>query len=92
MKPTKTLRKYWHDAYYALASDRAVTFAMLCRDVAHEIDLAHADHGWSEKVRLRLHLSLCQACKNYFDVSVALKEAAEQMRQASFVPIDVDRE
>lgn len=73
------LRHYWHEIYYFFASEKAIEFAMHCKDVAEKIDLQGPTASWTQDFRLRLHLSLCQACKNYFDISVALKQAVREL-------------
>ncbi len=69
------IRHYWHDFYYDAASPKAIQFAMRCQHVAEIIDLAPKNMKLMDRFRFRLHLSLCQACANYYDISRALKKA-----------------
>jgi len=74
MKLAKKLRRYWHDVYFAIAPASGVEFAMKCRDVAHVIDLGENPSDLTQKLRFHLHLSVCQACTNYFRFSAFLKK------------------
>jgi hypothetical protein len=65
----KRFRQVWHDIFYAKPSEKRVEFAMRCKDVIHHIDHGVSHMGWKHWFRLKLHLSLCQVCKNYFDFS-----------------------
>lgn len=72
------LRKLWHDAYYALAPQSAQNFAMRCRDVAAQVDFPESVDSPLKKWRHSLHMSLCEACRNYEGYSRWLtKEAAQ---------------
>lgn len=48
---------------------------MKCKDVAEIVDLGSSQLSWAGKFRLRLHLSLCQACENYYETTLVLKKA-----------------
>lgn len=69
MSLSKLIRKIWHDIYYSMVSKDGVEFAMRCKDVAHQVDLKASDLDWKGKFRFYLHLSLCQACHNYYVLS-----------------------
>ncbi len=86
MKVTQKARQYWHDLYYSLAGDRGVAFAMTCKEVTSKIDLTD-----KRNFRFWLHLSLCQACKNYLKLTQALRKGAQSFSKNSKKPIDVNR-
>ena len=90
MKVNRKLRQLWHDIYYKLASQKGVEFAMKCKDAAEIVDLGSAPLSWSARLRLRLHLSLCQACQNYFETTQVLKKAMNDFidQNKKSVPID----
>jgi hypothetical protein len=69
------LRDYWHDTYYRLFSDDGVEFAMNCKDVTGGIDLGEKPKGFIAVFRFRLHLTLCRACRRYYELSEALGKA-----------------
>jgi hypothetical protein len=72
-------RHFWHEFYYLLSSKPGEEFAMKCKDVAEMIDLGQTPTAWLGMLRFRLHLSLCQGCRNYFRASAALKAAIRKM-------------
>lgn len=76
MKLTEKNRHYWHDAYYFLASGKAVQFAMICKDVAEQVDVG-ASKTFGGRFRFYLHISLCQGCKNYLSLTNALRTAIQ---------------
>ena len=51
---------------------------MRCEHVAEIVDLGKP-LGLKDRVRFLLHLSLCQACKNYFDATKAIKAAIKNL-------------
>ena len=69
------MRRYWHDLYYFLATDEAVEFAMRCQPVAEIVDLENKHASLKDRFRFYLHLSVCQACANYSNLSRVLKRA-----------------
>lgn len=73
MKLSKVFKKVWHDIYYALAGDKAVSFALTCKETVLEADSKQGSKMSFKKIRFYLHLSLCQACKNYCNFSKMLK-------------------
>lgn len=87
MRLTQRLRHYWHEIYYFLAPEAAVRWALKCRDVTARMDIEGRKTGG---FRFWLHLSLCQACKNYFEVSEALARAAREYstKAAAEIPLD----
>ena len=75
----KLIRHYWHDGYYFFVSDKGVDFAMTCREATEKIDLQDLSKSITEKTRVRLHVSLCQACNNYFKFSSSLRSAVKKI-------------
>ena len=71
MQIKERLRHYWHELYYKLASPSAVEFGMNCKHVVEQIDLNDPPVTWRAWFRVKLHLSLCQACSYYFRASQA---------------------
>lgn len=72
------LRQIWHDFFYKVGKQRAVRLALRCQDVATQIDLEE-QQTLIQYFRFKLHLSLCQACKNYDNTSVVLKTAIKNL-------------
>lgn len=68
------LRHIWHEIYFKIASKKAVDFSLKCREVVQHIDLNQKPETLTYKFRFLLHLSFCQACKNYYDFSKFLKK------------------
>jgi hypothetical protein len=79
MRIKEKLRYYWHELYYKLASPSAVDFAMRCKDVTELIDLGTEELPLVSRIRLRLHLSFCQACCYYKRASDTLRRIAREM-------------
>lgn len=75
----KMIRHYWHDLYYFFASDKGVDFAMTCREATEKIDLRDQAKTTNEKIRVQLHVSLCQACNNYNQFSRILNKALKKV-------------
>lgn len=78
MKLSQKIRKIWHDWFYKDASKERFEFALRCQDVTSGIDLHEKPKTLSGHFRFWLHLSLCQACKNYYDMSKALGGAVKK--------------
>lgn len=66
MRFSQKIRKIWHDIYYNFVSIKGVEFALHCKDVTHQVDLSNAKLSLIKRLRVYLHLSLCQACHNYY--------------------------
>lgn len=77
----KAIRWLWHALYYTLAPKSAVSFAMTCKDVTHQIDLGLRPSTWLGKFRFRLHISLCQACAHYLKTTKVLRTLAQSAAQ-----------
>lgn len=73
-KLRKKIRHYWHNIYFAITADKGADFAMTCKEVTEEIDLPSSDSNSLQKARVKLHVSLCQACHNYYSFSQILKK------------------
>lgn len=78
-KLNKKIRHYWHDLYYYFASKKGVDFAMTCQDATAKIDLSDQAKTTTDKARVKLHLSLCQACNNYHTFSQVLRRALRKI-------------
>ena len=81
MKLSFKIRKIWHDFFYRSANKKVIKFARSCQNVTADIDLQHIPIGVAGHFRFWLHLSLCQACKNYYDVSRAFSKALRKNPQ-----------
>lgn len=79
MKIRNKLRSWWHELYYFFAIRNLVEFALRCQAVAEEIDLKKKDSSLIDKIRFRLHLSLCQPCKNYADTSLEIRKVVKKL-------------
>lgn len=64
MSLSKKIRKLWHDLYYASSGDQGVWLALTCEEATRLTNTS----GRSG-LRYWLHLSVCQACKNYAEFS-----------------------
>ncbi|MGZ3724308.1 MAG: hypothetical protein ACXWQQ_00820 [Pseudobdellovibrio sp.] len=82
MKFDQKLRQIWHDIFYALFKAWGEEFALTCREATLETDTQAGD---SLSFRYWLHLSVCQACKNYYDFSAFLsrKMKIQKVREMS---------
>ena len=65
MKIGQRFRQIWHDVFYAVLKSRGDDLALTCREATLQTDTKAGPHGW----RYLLHLSVCQACKNYYEFS-----------------------
>ena len=72
------IRKIWHEAFYRNASQKRIDLALRCQEVTSRIDLRQMPSRLSGYFRFWLHLSLCQACKNYYEISNALSRALKK--------------
>jgi len=88
MKLNHKLRQIWHDIYYHNSPKEFSEFAMRCRDVSSDIDLHKRSNTLIGRFRFWLHLSLCQACKNYYDLSKTLSKAVREKSKVSTFQVD----
>lgn len=64
----KFVRKIWHDVFYAVAGSWGDRLAKTCAAVTQKTDL----HSGKRDISYWLHLSVCKACKNYYEFSIYL--------------------
>jgi hypothetical protein len=57
-----------------------VNFAMRCQEVAERINMGDSVKTPKQKIRHSLHMSLCQACRNYQGYSTWLNKEATQIK------------
>lgn len=88
MKLSQKIRKILHDAFYKNASKERVEFALKCQDVTAAIDLHEKPSTLSGHFRHHLHLSLCQACKNYYDMSKFLSSTVKKSPKSLSASVD----
>jgi hypothetical protein len=81
MKLKSLVRKIWHDFFYIFTFGFGTKIGLKCKDVSKAIDLGLIPAQPSLRFRHYLHLSFCEACNNYFKMSLALKKAAHAMMQ-----------
>jgi hypothetical protein len=91
MKFKNFLRRIWHDVFYLLTPGFGVKFALRCKDVTEMIDLGLLPSQSHNRLRYRLHLSLCQACDNYFKITRVLNRAAIEMVSKSYSGTDYEK-
>jgi len=75
----KLFRHYWHDLYYFLSDKKGIEYAMTCKDATEKIDLNDQTKTINDKFRVKLHVSLCQACDNYYSLSQMLRAALRKL-------------
>lgn len=75
----KRVRYIWHEFYYFFATKKMVNVAMTCQSVVEEIDIKKRHRSTLETFRFKLHLSLCQYCKNYSDTSREITNVMKQL-------------
>tara|TARA_B110001454_G_scaffold28073_1_gene27424 strand:+ start:10343 stop:10672 length:330 start_codon:yes stop_codon:yes gene_type:complete len=75
---TNCIRLVWHALYYGLTFKPGVEFALRCKEATEKIDLPDQVRTPREEFRLKLHLSLCQACHGYYKTTVILRAAVRQ--------------
>lgn len=75
MKFTHRIRNLAHSIYYFKASKQRTEFALKCEEVTGQMDLHQKPKNLIDFFKFNLHLSLCQACKNYQNLSQTLSKA-----------------
>lgn len=88
MKLSHRLRKVWHDVFYKTAPQAGREFALKCQDVTFEIDLKSSSKSLSRRFRVWFHLGICQACRNYDQLSQVLSKAAREQRGVYSIDIE----
>jgi len=63
---------------------------MTCRQTVEQMDLGEPPASFRAWLRLKLHLSLCKACRYYFQASRILGAAIRQMVDGSGA-VDVEK-
>jgi hypothetical protein len=91
MKLKNILRRIWHDIFYVLTPGFGLKFAMRCKDVTEYIDLGLVPNQASKRFRLKLHLSLCQACSNYLKMTQVLNRAAHEMFSQNYTEYNFEK-
>ena len=66
----KILFRVWHSLYYYLGNRRLEKAALTCQEAVIAYETGHTNSG----LRLSLHLSLCQSCRNYVGFSRTLRQ------------------
>lgn len=84
------LLNIWHDIYYKLAPPSGERFAMTCREAVERINSAES-LTWIAWFRLKLHISLCSACRHYLQASRILGQAIRQMVKGSGDSVDLEK-
>lgn len=77
----RKIRSIWHDFYYSVSGARGADFAMTCEEASKYTDLGLAKISFKQKIRYRLHISICQICKNYSELTQILKNKIKRMQK-----------
>lgn len=84
------LLKIWHDTFYRIVPSSGEKFAMTCREAVERINSAES-LTWIAWFRLKLHLSLCSACRHYLQTSRILGEAVRKLVSGSRDSVDLEK-
>lgn len=83
----RKLREIWHDVYYYKGGAARDRFALTCKE-ATELTNGHLENASVIlKLRYWLHISVCQICKNYFEISNGLRKAIRQLYSSESIKI-----
>lgn len=77
----RKMRSIWHDLYYAISGDKGADFAMTCEEASKYTDLGISKISIKQKVRYRIHISICQICKNYSEFTQILRSKIKRMQK-----------
>ena len=77
----RKIRSVWHDLYYLVFGDHGADFAMTCEEASKYTDLGLSKTSLKQKIRYRLHVSLCQICKNYSELTEILKNKIKRIQK-----------
>lgn len=66
----KWLLNLWHDIYYFFDNKRLERVALTCRQAVEEME----EDTDATRVRLALHLSLCDSCRKYHRFSKSFRQ------------------
>jgi hypothetical protein len=79
LKVGEKVRKIWHDVFVGMNNKRLFLFADTCKNVVTRIDLDEKERSFFEATRFRFHLSMCQACMNYYRFSRSLSNEVKKL-------------
>lgn len=74
-------RSLWHDLYYSQSGKAGAEFAMTCEEASKYTDLGLSKSSLRQKIRYRLHISICQICKNYAELTQVLKTKIKRIQK-----------
>ncbi len=77
----RKIRSIWHDLYYKMSGDRGADFAMTCEEASKYTDLGFSKTNIKQKIRYRLHISICQICKNYSEFTQILRNKIKRLQK-----------
>ena len=77
----RKIRTIWHDLYYSVSGQQGAEFAMTCEEASKYTDLGLSKTSLKQKIRYRLHISLCQICKNYGELTQILKNKIKRIKK-----------
>ncbi len=77
----RKIRFVWHDLYYSVSGDHGADFAMTCEEASKYTDLGLSKTSLKQKIRYRLHISICQICKNYGELTQILKNKIKRIQK-----------
>ncbi len=77
----RKIRSVWHDFYYSVSGDHGADFAMTCEEASKYTDLGLSKAGVKQKMRYKLHMSICQVCDNYDEFMAILKNKIKRIQK-----------
>ncbi|MEQ1721556.1 MAG: hypothetical protein ABL930_00145 [Pseudobdellovibrio sp.] len=83
----RNFREIWHNIYFYKSGSAREKFALTCKQAA---DLSNGNlekAAFSLRMRYRLHLSICQICKNYSEISSGLRQALRRLYSSETIKI-----
>lgn len=86
----KKLREIWHDLYFKFCSPSGEKFALTCQEATEQMNV-ESSRNFKNWLRLKLHLSLCQACVYYFQMGKILKSAAKEFLTKNEKQINLEK-
>lgn len=91
MRWSKKIRHIWHELYYTHASKARVDYALRCQEFVHQLETPEKNLSLKSRFRFHLHLSLCQACHNYFKFSQIVRKVLKKKKYESLSPEDLKK-
>lgn len=77
----KKLRHIWHEVFVKFNNKKLFQFADTCQNVVVSIDLDDKKpKSFLAKTRFKFHLSMCQACMNYYKFSQSLSKGMKTVK------------